>query len=96
MIAYTMLGTNDLERAGAFYDALLMPLGAKRLFDGGDKIGWGRDRSDPLFIVTTPLDGQPATAGNGTMIAFGLKDSAQIEETHARALALGARDEGTP
>lgn len=96
MIAYTMLGTNDLDRAGAFYDALLAPLGARRLAEGGGKIGWGRDASQPLFFVTTPFDGQKATAGNGTMIALGLQDPAQIDETHARALALGATDEGAP
>ncbi|MET3653783.1 VOC family protein [Dyella japonica] len=92
MIAYTMLGTNDLSRAGAFYDALFDPLGYKRLFEDGDKIGWGAEY--PLFFATKPFDGNRATVGNGTMIALLMKNPAEIDVTHLQALKLGGSDEG--
>ena len=60
MIAYTMVGTNDLPRAGAFYDALFGPLGYKRLSEDGDRIAWGIDFAHPVFFATKPFDGEPA------------------------------------
>jgi catechol 2,3-dioxygenase-like lactoylglutathione lyase family enzyme len=94
MIAYTMVGTNDLPRAGAFYDAVFGPLGCKRLFQGDDKIAWGRDRASPMFFVTKPFDGKPATVGNGVMIALAMKNPAEVNTVHAAALKHGAKDEG--
>lgn len=94
MIGYITLGTNDLPRAAAFYDALFAPLGYKRLFEEQDKIAWGIDFTQPLFFVTKPFDGRAASVGNGTMIALAMKSPAQVDATHAHALALGATDEG--
>jgi len=94
MIAYAMVGTNDLHRAGAFYDALFGPLGYQRLFEDGDRIAWGKDRSQPFLFVTKPHDGHPATRGNGAMIALAMTSPAAVDATHANALKLGASDEG--
>ncbi len=94
MIGYVTLGTNDLPRAAAFYDALLAELGAKRLWDSPSGIGWGIGMDKPALAVMRPFDGQPATHGNGTMVALVVKQPAQVNMLHAKALALGATDEG--
>lgn len=94
MIGYATLGTNDLPRAAAFYDALLAEIGAKRLWETERGIAWGTGWDRPSLGVMKPYDGQPATAGNGTMIAIVVKTPAQVDAVHRKALELGARDEG--
>jgi catechol 2,3-dioxygenase-like lactoylglutathione lyase family enzyme len=94
MIGYATLGTNDLPRAAAFYDALLAELGAKRLWESDTGIGWGVSMAVPSLAAMKPHDGQPATVGNGTMIALVVKKPEQVDAIHAKALSLGARDEG--
>jgi len=96
MIGYTTLGTNDLERAGKFYDELLADLGAKRAMQMDRFIGWSTGAGSPMFAVIKPFNGEPATAGNGTMIALYVGDTALIDKLHAKALALGGTDEGAP
>ena len=96
MIGYTCVGTNDLARATAFYDDLLSLLGARRFFDTDRGIGWGCAPEQPMFSVMKPFDGHAATVGNGVMIALLAKSAAQVDALHAKALALGGRDEGAP
>ncbi len=96
MIGYTTLGTNDLPRATAFYDALFEPLGIKRIMDFGRGYAWGTTMDRPGFGVMTPYDQKPATVGNGDMIALVVKTRQQVDEGHARALKLGGSDEGAP
>ncbi|MDD9947429.1 MAG: VOC family protein [Myxococcales bacterium] len=96
MIGYVTLGTNEFERAAAFYDALLSGLGAKRLFTTERSIHWGKRPGVGMLAVYKPYDGQPATAGNGVMVAIGVRGREQVEAMHARALGLGASDEGAP
>ena len=94
MIGYVTLGTNDLPRAAAFYDALLAEIGARRLMDLGRGIVWGISMAQPSLGVLTPFDQRPATAGNGTMVALVVQQREQVDRVHARALALGGQDEG--
>ncbi len=96
MIGYVMLGTNDVARAGAFYDAVLGSVGIGRLaeFERGPAYGMAWDK--PLLAVCGPYDGQPATAGNGTMIAIVVDSRAKVDVAHGKAMALGAVDEGAP
>ena len=94
MIGYAMLGTNDLPRALAFYDQVLAVLGASRVF--GDDRFQAYGVGAPSLAVCRPYNGQPATAGNGTMIALSAADRATVDATHAQALAAGAADEGAP
>ena len=94
MIGYVTLGTNDLPRAAAFYDALLADMGAKRLWESPTGIGWGVSMDKPALAVMKPYDGQPATRGNGTMVALVVAKPAQVDTLHAKALALGGTDEG--
>ena len=97
MIGYTTLGTNDLPRASAFYDALFATIGGRRVTDFlGRGQGWGNAKGKPLFGVIKPYDGQQAGVGNGTMIALAMADKAQVEALHAKAIELGAADEGAP
>jgi predicted lactoylglutathione lyase len=94
MIGYVTLGTNDLPRAAAFYDALLGEIGAKRLFDGERGIGWGVAMDKPSLAVMKPFDGQPATVGNGVMAALVVNSREKVERVHKKALELGGADEG--
>ena len=97
MIGYVTLGTNDLARARAFYDALGAEIGAQRTMDFGDRgQAWGRSMAEPMLCVMCPFDGQPATVGNGTMIALQLADRDAVERAHRKALELGGVDEGAP
>ena len=56
MIAYTTIGTNDLARAGQFYDALLKEVGAGRAMDMGRLIGYAVAEGQPMFAICTPFD----------------------------------------
>lgn len=94
MIGYTTLGTNDLPRAAAFYDELLAEIGAKRLMDFGRGIAWGVAMDKPSLGIMKPFDGQPATVGNGVMVALVVNSRELVDRIHAKALALGGTDEG--
>ena len=98
MIGYVTLGTDDLERSRAFYDALLAELGAKRLMEfpesGFTLYGTGFGR--PGLAVTRPYDGRPAAAGNGNMAAFVVDSRERVDSFYAKAMKLGASDEGPP
>jgi catechol 2,3-dioxygenase-like lactoylglutathione lyase family enzyme len=96
MIGYTTLGTNDLPRAAAFYDELFAVLGIKRIMDFGSGYAWGTTMDQPGFGLMKPFNGQPATVGNGVMIALVCQTQDQVKALHAKALALGGADEGAP
>jgi catechol 2,3-dioxygenase-like lactoylglutathione lyase family enzyme len=96
MIGYVLLGTNDLPRAAAFYDALLGEIGASRFMESDRFIGWAVAPDKPSLGVIKPFDGTPATVGNGTMIALVLDSNAKVDALHRKALSLGAKDEGAP
>jgi len=94
MIGYVTLGTNDLPRAAAFYDALLAEIGAKRLWDFGNAIAWGVSQDKPSLGITRPHDGKAATVGNGVMVAFVVDSREKVVRVHRKALELGGKDEG--
>ena len=97
MIGYVTLGTDDLDRSRAFYDALFAEIGASRLMEmeSGFTL-YGIDWGKPAIAVTPPHDGKTATAGNGNMIAIPMASRAQVDEFHAKGLELGGSDEGAP
>ena len=97
MIGYVTMGTNDLDKARGFYDALLGELGASRKmeFDSGFTL-WGTGDRRPGIAVTRPYDGNPAAAGNGHMAALAMESREMVDRMHARALELGGSDEGEP
>ncbi len=96
MIAYVTLGTNDIERAGRFYDALLAELGATRLMQDDSFIAWATAPDKPAVSVIKPFDGKPATVGNGVMVALMMESREKVDAFHAKAIALGGTDEGAP
>ena len=95
MIVYANVGTNDLEKSKDFYDVVLAPLGAKRLFKTDRSYMYGTG-TGPLLAINTPFDGKPATFGNGAMVALEAPSQEVVREVHAKALELGGQDEGAP
>ena len=94
MIGYVTLGTNDIEKSAAFYDALLAEMGAKRFMESDTFIAWATTPGAPALSVIKPHDGDVATVGNGVMVALACDQPATVDRVHAKALALGAQDEG--
>ncbi len=96
MIGYATVGTNDIKRARGFYDALLGTLGAKQMMQFGDFTMYGTAWGQAALCVTTPYDKQPATPGNGNMIALVLDERAKVDALYAKAMELGGSCEGPP
>ncbi|MDP1028264.1 VOC family protein [Sphingomonas sp. KR1UV-12] len=99
MIGYVTVGTNDHARALAFYDALIGEIGGRRLSTLPGERGftlYGTGFDAPMLAVTRPYDGGTADTGNGGMVALVLESRDRVDAVHARALALGASDEGAP
>ncbi len=94
MIGYVTVGTNDLPRAAAFYDALLATIGAKRFMESERFVAWAVSPTQPSLGVILPYDKQAATVGNGTMVALAVDSKDKVDAVYAKAIALGARDEG--
>lgn len=94
-IGYVCLGTNDFERACAFYDALVGELGGKRLFPTphGQMYRLG---SGAMLMVTRPYDGKEATVSNGGMLGIGVDSKEDVVRIYEKALALGCASEGAP
>ncbi len=95
MIGYVTVGTNNMEKSIAFYDALLGEIGATRAMDMDTFKAWSTG-TGPMFSVTLPFNKEPATVGNGVMIALAVGSPAMVDRLHAKALELGATDEGAP
>lgn len=96
MIGYVTLGTNDLPRATAFYDALLAEIGAKRAMESDTLVLWAVSPTLPSLGVIKPHDGKAATVGNGSMAALAVMNPEQAQALHSKAMALGGTDEGAP
>ena len=96
MIGYMTFGTNDLVKAGKFYDELFEIMGAKRFMADEHIVIWATKKGNGMFAVITPNDGKAATAGNGTMAAFAVDDLDTVKRMHAKVLELGGTDEGEP
>ena len=96
MVGYTTVGTNDWDAATAFYDELLGTVGAKRLFEMESFVLWGTSMDKGCLALVRPYDKSPATVGNGVMVAFQMETPEAVDAFYAKALALGATDEGPP
>ena len=96
MLAYVTVGTNDLEAAGAFYDALLAEVGATRAMENERLIAWTTAPGQPMLIVIKPFNGEQAAVGNGNMVALAASSKEQVNALHKKALELGGADEGAP
>ncbi len=96
MIGYVTLGTNDMARAAEFYDVLLAEVGGKRTMQGDRFISWSAGEASAGIGIIQPFDGNPASVGNGTMVAIFADSPAKVMKLHAKALELGGKDEGPP
>jgi predicted lactoylglutathione lyase len=96
MIGYVTLGTNDLARAAKFYDAIAAELDTSRMMDYDGFIAWGKPGGSAGIGLTKPFDGNPATVGNGVMVAFEAKDKDQVHRLYEIALANGGTCDGPP
>ena len=88
MYSHNMVGSNDIDRSKKFYDAVFTATGGRE----GMKDDKGRliyMNNDGMFLVTPPIDGQPATAGNGCTIGFAMDTPAQADAWHAAGVANG-------
>ena len=94
MIGYVTLGTNDIERAAEFYDALLGELGATRMMSTENLIMWSVGPGKPMLAVIKPHNGKVAVGGNGTMVALIVDSKDKVDAVYKKAIALGATDEG--
>ncbi len=96
MIGYVTVGTNDLEKAARFYDALAAEMGVGRMMEFDNFIAWGAPGGAAGVAATKPFDGNPATVGNGVMVALEAKDKDQVQKLYDIALAHGGTCEGAP
>lgn len=96
MLGYVTLGTNDLPRAAAFYDAIAKVMGVGRMMDFDTFIAWGEMGGAPGIAATKPFDGEKATVGNGTMAALAVDTTDKVQAVYDAALANGGSDEGAP
>jgi predicted lactoylglutathione lyase len=96
MIGYVTVGTNDLKKAVAFYDELLGSIGASRFMESDRLVAWVTAPGTPGFSVCNPYDGNPATVGNGVMIALVVDSRDKVDALYNKALELGGTDEGAP
>lgn len=94
MIHHVSFGTNDISRARAFYDPVLNLLGL-RLVQASDRAA-DYGTGDIMFSIESPVDGKPATAGNGVHVAFQARDRQMVQQFHALALAHGGTEDGAP
>jgi predicted lactoylglutathione lyase len=96
MIGYVTLGTNDLERAANFYDAIAAEMGTSRMMEWPGAIAWGTPGGGAGIGLTKPFDGQAASVGNGVMVALEAASREQIQRLYDVALAHGGTCEGPP
>jgi len=87
MFSHVMLGTHDLERAKAFYDAVLGALGVKPGLVDRHRVFWRTPTG--TFSVSLPIDGRPATVGNGSTLGFACTSPEQAQAWHAAGIAHG-------
>lgn len=94
-LSYCTVGSNSLEEAKAFYDALLGSVGMNPRFEhpSGGRL---YDNDTSLFGVVGPHDGEPATVGNGAMVGFSFDTREEVDAFHAKGLELGGTNEGDP
>lgn len=96
MIGYVTIGVSDMNRAKAYYEALLADLGAKVLLDM-DRIAFiGKSMGSPMLAVCTPYDQQPNHPGNGNMVAINPGSKETVDKLYHKALELGGTCDGEP
>ena len=100
MISHTTLGTNDLEKADGFYRNILTEIGGTQIHKSEKVMFWQFDETGTKLSISLPFDGEPASHGNGSMVALKLNSIDKVQEVYsmamAMAMALGGTCEGKP
>jgi len=94
ILSHISIGTNDFDRAVAFYDQVLTTLGCQRVMEHPGAVAYGKKY--PEFWVQVPFDDKPAAVGNGSHVAFIAPTKAAVHAFYEAALAAGGRDDGAP
>lgn len=94
ILSHVSLGSNDFDRAVAFYDRVLATLGCRRVVEHPGAVAYGREY--PEFWIQRPYNGAPASVGNGTHIGFFAPDREWVDAFYQAAVAAGARPDGAP
>lgn len=94
MMSHVSIGTNDFDKAAAFYDAVLGAIGARRIMEHPGAIAYGKHF--PEFWLQTPIDGQPANVANGVHFGFLAPSREAVHGFWDAAIAMGAKGEGEP
>lgn len=94
IISHLSVGTNDFDGAVSFYDKTLSTLGCKQIMNYPGAVAYGREF--PEFWVQTPIDGNPASVGNGFHIGFVAQSKEAVHAFHEAALSAGGIDDGAP
>ena len=84
MYSHIMVGSNDLDKSRAFYDRLFDKAGAT---DDKGRTAWRNKGS--VFMISQPIDGEPASHGNGSTIGFNFDSPEEVDAWHQRGLAAG-------
>ena len=96
---HVSIGVTSMKRSKAFYDAVLAPLGMTAVMPvtiGGQLVGVGYDAERATFWIGMPVNGQPATMGNGVHIAFHAEERAAVDDFYLAALEQGGIEDGKP
>jgi catechol 2,3-dioxygenase-like lactoylglutathione lyase family enzyme len=101
VFSHITVGSNDLDAAGRFYDAVLIPLGLRRrqvVPDGGPAaLCWIHPAMTlPRFYVYSPFNREAASAGNGSMAAFLAPSPDAVDVAYTAGMATGGKDSGRP
>ncbi len=96
MIGYVTIGTSDMEKAKGFYTDLLSDMSAKIIMDMGRFALIGADPSQCMLAVCVPFNENDPQPGNGNMVAINAGSREAVDALYAKAIALGATDEGEP
>ena len=92
IMSHVSVGTNNFDKAVAFYDTVLATIGAKRILEHPTAVAYGK--LFPEFWVHPPHNGGKANTANGVHFGFMARSKAEVDEFYKVALAAGASDDG--
>jgi len=96
MIGYATIGVSDMEKAKTFYSELLADIGASVMMDMGRIAFIGTGQGQPMLSICIPYNEEAPHPGNGNMVAIDPGSRDMVDRLYAKALELGASDEGAP
>lgn len=96
MIGYATIGSSDVQKSVKFYCDLFEEQGAKVVIDADRIVFIGTERGQPMLAICTPWNKETPEPGNGTMISFPAGEKPVVDALYAKAMSLGAADEGAP